>query len=137
MTPPGAVVSSEMVDRLIADQNLFLHEKLKHDAIVDFLNRVKAWKENSILRTAMKLPLDPEPTPPEGYVLPVEPPPTVKAPDFTPIVQPRTRFGTYPAPGDVNPADTVINNPYRVGKLLIKVVEQWAMGTSHFWIDKD
>ena len=59
MTPSGAVVSSEMVDRLIDDENLFLAEQRRADAIRLFLIKVKDYKTNSQQREALGLPLDP------------------------------------------------------------------------------
>lgn len=50
------------------------------------------------------------------------------------VVQPRTQFGTYPAPGDVHPAGKVINNPFVPGAKLVKVIDLF-MGERHYWID--
>ncbi len=51
-------------------------------------------------------------------------------------VEPRTQFGTYPAPGDMNPAGKIIDNPFEADpvRLLIKVIDLF-MGERHYWID--
>lgn len=58
-----------------------------------------------------------------------------KPPTPNTIVNPRTQFGTYPAPGDVNPAGKVIDNPFVAGDAkLVKVIDLF-MGERHYWID--
>lgn len=134
MTPSGAVVSSEMVDRLIADQNLFLAEQRRADAVKLFLIQVRDYKINSQQREALGLPLDPAPVPPAGYTLPVEPPPPPPPPpSFDPIVRPLSRFGIYPAPGDNNTPGTIIANPYVAGKQLIRIAMEGPFGVAHYW----
>lgn len=138
LTPtPGAGVSADpsVVDKLALNDHLFLREKAKYDAIVNFLNAVRDWKVNSQQRVANGLPLDPEPVAPAGYVLAPDPPaPPAPAPSFTPVVRPLTQYGQYPAPGDNNPAGTVIANPYLLpGHFLVKVIVPTPFGNAHWW----
>lgn len=133
---PGAGISADpaVVDQLALNDKLYLEEKAKYDAIVNFLNAVRDWKVNSQQRVANGLPLDPRPTPPAGYTLPPDPPaPPPPAPNFTPVIRPLSQFGQYPAPGDANPAGTVIANPYVPGQRLVKVIVQTPFGDAHWW----
>lgn len=139
LTPtPGGGTSfdPDVTDRLALNDHLFLEEFARYQAIVNYLNAVRDWKTNSVQRVANGLPLDPRPIPPIGYTPDPDPPtPVPVAPDFTPVVKPRSQFGQYPAPGDQNPAGTIIVNPFAPNGRLVKVIAATPFGDSHWWED--
>ena len=138
---PGAGPSfdPEIVDRLAANDHLFLEEFKRYHDIVNFLQSVQNWKTNSQQRVALGLPLDPRPQPPEGYtpapdVPPAPPTPPSSAPRVGQRITGHGRPDYYPAPGDINPAGTRIANPNGTG-YLVKVVDQTPFGEAHYWED--
>lgn len=74
---PGAGTSfnPDVIDQLALNNHLFLEEWAKYNAIVNFLNRLKGWKDTAQRAQENGLPIPAPPVAPAGYVLPPTPPP--------------------------------------------------------------
>ncbi len=141
VTPGAGSADPTVTDLLALNDHLWLDQWNQYRAIVNYLNQVKAWKETSLQQIG-KGGLLPPPIPPAGYTLPVDPPPPPPpAPSFDPRVEEKAN-GVYPARGDINPAGTVIANPFQAGKTLTKVQQFTPFSTRgdlstyvQYWID--
>ncbi len=140
-TPGAGSADPSVTDQLALNDHLWLEQFNRYREIVNYLNRVKAWKETSLQQVG-KGGMLPAPIPPDGYVLPAEAPaPPPPAPSFEPRVEEKAN-GVYPGRGDINPAGTVIANPFQPGKTLTKVQQYSPFSTKgdvstyvQYWID--
>ncbi len=138
ITPGAGSADPDVVTLLAHNDSLYLQQFIYYNAVVDFLNRFASWKINSQQRISNGQPVDPPPVPPPGYSLPEEPEkPAPPPPSFTPIIGLAAAFPGrptfYPAPGDNNKAGTVVLNPFKAGKQLIRVEQPTPFGTAHYW----
>ncbi len=135
VTPGAGSADPSVTDALALNDHLWLEQFNRYREIVNYLNAVRDWKINSLQQVG-KGGILPPPVPPAGFSLPPDPPaPPPPPPNFNPVVEERSQFGAYPAPGDINPAGTVISNPFHAGKTLTKVVQKTPFGEAQYWVD--
>jgi hypothetical protein len=129
----------DYITQLLTDEAKLQAAHDLQQAIVFFLNALKAYKDNAIQRLANHLPPLPPPVPPAGFIPPADPAPVIPPPPpprHQPIIEPNDGEDQYPAPGDNNPAGTVVDNPYQSGQKLEKVMKAGPFGIWSYWIPK-
>ena len=131
------VMSEDQVNRLIAEQDLYLAEVDRNQKIGVFLSALKSYRENTQIRVSLGLPIEAPPMPPAGYVLiETETPSTAPPVLGERIVGARNDNGTYSDYGkQLDPKGTVIDNPHGQGQL-VKVIRQTPFGAAHYWEEK-
>lgn len=135
-TPGGGTSFDPTVTyQLAANDAAYLVAYAYAESVLNYLLAVENWKQNGVQQQANGLPVSPPPQPPPGYVPPsAPPPPPTPVQGIQTVVHAIDQWGQYPAPGDNNPAGTVISNPFVPGGRLVKVVQATPFGNSMWWV---